>query len=334
MGEEMNVLDESIEDMLVIEENAVFFGLTRLQMMESAGRSVADVVEKFYGSVNDIAVFCGPGNNGGDGLVASRYLSRKNHVDVYFVGDRRHIKKDECKKNYDLLSLTNYARLIHIRSVKDVDKIQGDYTVVVDALLGTGVKGELKEPFRSVVNRMNQLSGHKVSVDLPTPGFKPDITISFHLPKVKNALVAQIGIPAVINIYIGPGDVLLLNKKRNKVKVGTDPKGDEVVILDEKGVDVERITSNKDRVFLIKNRDGTVNVISGDRFKILPFEVKDLEIKRFQSIINRFTARDRFKQVCGVLFLYYLQGLLGDESDVLSPYKLCVNHELPPIGLE
>lgn len=69
--------------LILLIPNCKYYGLDTKILMENAGRGVATEIEKRFGNRSKIAVFCGVGNNGGDGFVASRYLSKNNQVTVY-----------------------------------------------------------------------------------------------------------------------------------------------------------------------------------------------------------------------------------------------------------
>ncbi len=108
---------------------------------------------------------------------------------------------------------------LEIEKLKDMAK---DCDVAIDALLGIGAKGELREPVKSLVNFINSLKIFKISVDVPTPGVKADLTISFHIKKTENAKIVPIGIPKEAETFVGPGDVLYTLPKRR----GDEHKGD------------------------------------------------------------------------------------------------------------
>ncbi len=208
----MNGLETAILDC-----NSKYYSMDTIQLMENAGRSVAEEIENRYGHAQKIAIFCGRGNNGGDGLVAARFLAEKNDVTVYLVGTPAHIQTADAKKNWDILHYTP-IKTIFIRDSADID-IADEYQIIVDALLGTGITGELREPFKTLVERLNALSGAKVSVDVPTgykttTSFKADVTISMHYPKVDNCVTVAIGIPHAFESLVGPGDVKFLKKRK------------------------------------------------------------------------------------------------------------------------
>ena len=69
----------------VIDRNAEFYGVPTTTLMENAGRGVAAFVEKNHKTIQNILFFCGTGNNGGDGFVAARHLSKKFKIDLFLI---------------------------------------------------------------------------------------------------------------------------------------------------------------------------------------------------------------------------------------------------------
>jgi hydroxyethylthiazole kinase-like uncharacterized protein yjeF len=165
-----------------------------------------------------VMVICGSGNNGGDGFVAARHLFLRNvPVAVFLLGREEKLTPDAA---------TNYtaARNCGVPvSVGDdireagLDYISGRFALIVDALLGTGVKGEVRDPYASAIGAINETGVPVVSVDVPS-GLDCDTgrplgvcvkaarTVTFILPKVGfsrtdgpkmcgEVTVADIGVP-------------------------------------------------------------------------------------------------------------------------------------------
>ena len=118
-----------------------------------------------------IGIICGKGNNGGDGFAAARQFS--NHgfsVSVIHLGSEEEMSTD-CLANFRILSAmaqNNEEILIKkFESEKDLRYIAGS-DIVLDALLGSGAHGALKEPYNSIVSDLNKMKAFKVAVDIPT----------------------------------------------------------------------------------------------------------------------------------------------------------------------
>ncbi len=223
----------SSRSMHALETNAEYYGISLMQLMENAGRSVACEIARRFESGKKVVLFCGLGGNGGDGFVAARHLlSLGFQVTVLLAGRSRDIFHESAKANFASLKFLNKIPIFELNDSSEIPKIDAD--VVVDALLGTGTKGKLKPPILQCVEKINQLPGFKLAVDIPTGvdsdtgenlglSVKADATLTFHstktgLAKAKRSvgelIVANIGLPRQLEFLAGPGDVQLVSKKR------------------------------------------------------------------------------------------------------------------------
>jgi hydroxyethylthiazole kinase-like uncharacterized protein yjeF len=186
------------EQMREIEEAADSQGLTYATMMENAGRSVAEEIQDRFGAAGkSVLVLVGPGNNGGDGLVAARYLHQDGaQLQLYLW--KRKLEDDE---NFRLTQESDIPYTMADRDTKLRTLIQqlSEADIVVDALLGTGVslplRGQLKDILKHVeeARRSAQPPG-LVAVDVPTgvdcdtgavdaASVVCDLTVTLALPK-------------------------------------------------------------------------------------------------------------------------------------------------------
>ena len=221
-------------EMRAIELNAEYLGVSTPQLMESAGRSVALEVASRVAAPSRIIVYCGTGRNGGDGMVAARHLASLGYnVSLVLVGRESDITDNVVEANWrPVKQMTNS---IQSRSVPDSSLVRAEEgEVVVDALLGIGVKGQLRPPILQAVQAINESKGFKVAVDIPTgidadtgdvcgEAVKADLTVTFHrektgLSKAKKYLgelkVVSLGFPPEAEFLTGPGDVSLVTKER------------------------------------------------------------------------------------------------------------------------
>ena len=222
-------------EMRALELNSVYFGISRLQLMENAGKAVADeIASRFEPEKARVVVFCGLGGNGGDGFVAARHLVCLGFkVEVLLAGRSRDIFDDAARRNWlALYALRDAAAFYEIYDSALVPSVEAD--VAVDALLGLGLKGILRAPVSQLVKKMNEAEAFRVSVDVPTgvdsdtgkvlgEAVEADLTVTFHkkkpgLKKVKKhvgeLVVKDIGLPQEFERYAGPGDVSLVVKSR------------------------------------------------------------------------------------------------------------------------
>jgi NAD(P)H-hydrate epimerase len=231
-----NVINECItsREMRAVELNAEYFGVSLLQLMENAGRNIAQEIAKRFTPDKRVAVFCGLGGNGGDGFVAARHLSTMGFkVTVILAGKAKEISHNAALENWKALQFLRESVAIHeVYDSALMPNIEAD--VVVDALLGTGTKGRLKPPIQQLVEKINMLNAFKVAVDVPTgidsdtgevlgTAVKANLTITFYKAKVGlekakeyvgELLVRDIGLPKELENYAGPGDVNLVLKQR------------------------------------------------------------------------------------------------------------------------
>lgn len=158
-------------DRLAIES----FGIPGFTLMETAGRAAAGVINRRFGidSRKSIVCFCGKGNNGGDGLVVARVLHAMGaRVHVYVLGEKDELSVDAAK-NLDLLEKTAGEAggdRIRIEKIESASRLPvGDSVhLYVDALLGTGLENDLREPIRGLVDWLNERLEPVVALDIPT----------------------------------------------------------------------------------------------------------------------------------------------------------------------
>ena len=139
-------------------------GIPSIILMENAGREVSDIaVDMLVGAPGKkVAIFCGTGNNGGDGFVAARHLVNQDiEVSVYIVGKKSSIKNDP------LVNLNILEKMgVNINEISSPVKINVD--LIIDAIFGIGLKGEVKEPVRSIIVDLNKKNIPIVSIDVPS----------------------------------------------------------------------------------------------------------------------------------------------------------------------
>ncbi|MCH8975442.1 MAG: NAD(P)H-hydrate epimerase, partial [Thaumarchaeota archaeon] len=175
--------------------------------------AVKNLIKKFNDISNkSIIIFAGLGNNGGDALVMARHLSGYGvTVTVVLLGDPEKIKTEESQWNWKLLE--------KMQSVKLMTETNSNFDfmpdIIIDGILGTGISGEIREPYASAINFINNSKAFKLAVDVPS-GLDPDtgktanifvkadVTITFHKMKIGMSkrkdlcgeiFVEKIGIP-------------------------------------------------------------------------------------------------------------------------------------------
>ena len=233
--------------MMVTDYNCEYLGLSRLCLMESAGKSLAEEVGKIavytFAKPVKVVIFTGSGGNGGDGFVAARYLLNRGYdVDIYML--KENIRSGDAKTNLEILEnmkpRLSRLNIYNLRTLEDINscEVAQDYDsefVIVDGLLGTGIKGKLQTNIKRAIEIINESKGVTISVDVPSGmdpltgevsdlAVVPDYTISFHKIKtgvrdadeelVGGLVTADIGIPFEAEYFVNYGDFLKL-KNRN-----------------------------------------------------------------------------------------------------------------------
>ncbi|MHA1890168.1 MAG: NAD(P)H-hydrate dehydratase [Promethearchaeota archaeon] len=235
-------------DMLVFDENSLYLGITKDKLMENAGASIARYIAANIKNVKEkhVIIFCGTGNNGGDGLVAARHVSSMaKRTTVVLIGLPRNIRTPEARANWDAIKQCSLSiNSIIVKDSRFLPEIEEKMLnerdlVIVDALLGAGIRGKPREPIASTIKLINtiknSLGAPVISVDVPSGisaddgnalGIHVEATsiITFHENKPgfikdpglgKITSVMPIGIPPEAAWIVGSGDAIaLLHRNR------------------------------------------------------------------------------------------------------------------------
>jgi hydroxyethylthiazole kinase-like uncharacterized protein yjeF len=247
------------DEMARIDEAAQALGLAQDALMESAGAAVTEVALAELGRLAErargpggpladaplVAILCGPGNNGGDGLVAARRLAAVGRrVLVVLVGEPARLPQPAAAHNWAVIQAMSAGASLELYVAPRPELLLAlrerlnAAALLVDALLGSGASGPLREPISTAVDLLNAVRAHAraagrpcavLAVDTPTlidltggsrskPVVAADLTVTFHRAKAAFALdreardlagryfVAPIGIPLEAEEGIVPPD--------------------------------------------------------------------------------------------------------------------------------
>lgn len=170
-------------------------GIESAILMENAGKNAAQEISNSISEKKDVLIVCGKGHNGGDGYVIARHLKRMGFdVSIYPYNIPKK-GNDPTYLNYRI------CKNIGIDFIKDLSK---KFDVIIDSILGIGLKLPLKEQLQSLLDILNKKNAFKIAIDIPTGldsntgivgkyAFKSDLTITMELPK--------------IGMYITPGNL-------------------------------------------------------------------------------------------------------------------------------
>ncbi|HSP86527.1 MAG TPA: NAD(P)H-hydrate dehydratase [Ignavibacteriaceae bacterium] len=169
-------------------------GFPGIVLMENASLAIYNYFEEKIlrgDRKKKIGFICGKGNNGGDGFAAARHCINNGYdIRIIYFGDEEELSKD-CLTNFRIIE--NYSEenenisLKKFSHIKDVNWLK-DCNIIIDAMLGSGAKGDLREPYKSIVGRLNKFEAMKVAIDIPTgldadsgygdTIFKADLTVT------------------------------------------------------------------------------------------------------------------------------------------------------------
>lgn len=211
------------------------FGIPGRVLMENAGRAATHILMEHFANLQTkrIGVVAGRGNNGGDGFVIARYLKQKGvHVHVFLLTEAKRIQGDAAA-NFKLLK----PLAIPVTEIPDENLFlknkpkMTDLDVVVDAILGTGLKSDVKGYFKTVIDFINNLKKPVFAVDIPS-GLNSDtgqpcgtcirakVTATFGFAKIGHIIypgadftgkleIVEIGIPPYIVENVSPRQYLI-----------------------------------------------------------------------------------------------------------------------------
>ncbi|HEA46808.1 MAG TPA: NAD(P)H-hydrate epimerase, partial [bacterium] len=187
------------EEMREIDRKTIASGVPSIELMENAGRAVTKAIKSHYRPLRgkEISIFCGKGNNGGDGLVIAHLLGReKARVEVFLLTKKEKLKKDP-KKNLKK-ALKQGIKVTEVDTFQKLERFEQEIKksdLIVDAVLGTGIKGAPKWLEAKAIKLINSLRKPVVSVDIPSgvegstgkvsgEAIRANLTITFGLPKI------------------------------------------------------------------------------------------------------------------------------------------------------
>ena len=193
--------------------------ITSVDLMERAAATAFDWIENHFNfqSNHKIMIFCGMGNNGGDGFVLGRLFCRKNYdVEVFLVHIGEKMSHD-CLVNYERLKILDSSVIRDVFSKNDFPEIS-DSDVVIDAIFGSGLTRPLEGLAAEMVGHLNDNQAVRIAIDIASGlngdgfatskyTFRPDYTLSFQFPKLAFLLPENesfVGNWEVLDIKIHP----------------------------------------------------------------------------------------------------------------------------------
>lgn len=249
------------KEMAVMDRHAIEAGTPSLELMERAGQACAEIIKENLDEKSQIIILCGPGNNGGDGLVVGRLLSEAGYIVHLFLTEAETKLSDDNLSNLKKLQEQNIAVRV-LSSASDFEDLNlniKEATHIIDAIFGTGlVEKDFPENYHRIFDMVNQSEKTIIAIDIPS-GLRGDVGLH-----VGNAIFADQTI--VIQTY---KTGCLLND-------GPDYTGDTVLVdigIDENSIPNEKYyTQETDLKFPKKRKKnthkydyGSVVVIAGSK---------------------------------------------------------------------
>jgi NAD(P)H-hydrate epimerase len=233
----------SAESMREVDRTAIEeLGIPSMVLMENAAIGVVDAIGEIYGEAESAAIFCGPGNNGGDGLAIARHLAVRGYeVRVFLMTAHRGLRGDaEVQLGICRRQGLNIQDIASEGDLVEALEIAREVDVIVDALFGTGLVRPLDGLYAELVEELNDLPVPRVAVDLPSglngsrsvplgPHVQADLTVTFAAPKMAHVfppaseavgelIVADLGIPPeLVDEVEEPGGALYLLREEELV---------------------------------------------------------------------------------------------------------------------
>lgn len=167
-----------------LEKQAIAQGISEQELMGTAGASTFDYIRKHYPDVESLAIFCGPGNNGGDGYVVARLAKGWGMtVNVYYL-----VEPEQLQGVAKEAAMQAITANVAMQAYTEQTVPRGD--MMIDALLGTGLQREVTGLFHHCIKSINQQETIRLAIDIPSGlnadtgnvygiAVKADITITF-----------------------------------------------------------------------------------------------------------------------------------------------------------
>ncbi len=223
----------SVKDTYALKMNSIALGMGSNVFIETAGFAIAEEVKRSHMQRGSIAVVCGEGDKGATGLVVARHLMVGKNTSVFFIGDSSAITNSSTRLNYKLVNDVAEVRDVSEKNVSQFGMVLKRSEVIVDAIIGSGMRGRLSSLLISAINVINKSGKYVISIDIPSgidsdtgmPNrayVKANKTFTPHKMKqgmdrskfVGDVTVVDVGIPLNAELFTGPGDVMLATEPR------------------------------------------------------------------------------------------------------------------------
>lgn len=224
-------------EMAAVDKEAIELGYPEIILMETAGRSIAREIDEldFLDDKSKITFLIGGGNNGGDGLVAARYLKEWGYenLNVFLLNPGDELEGIN-RENYNICELQDVElEVINPDSLEDFREIFSRADILIDGILGTGITGKVRGLAADLIKIINEIPVNVLAIDMPSglsldfnseTVVRADLTVSLANLKVAQAvypgrlycgeiIIADIGMPAKAYQKLRPKYFMLSNQE-------------------------------------------------------------------------------------------------------------------------
>jgi len=234
-----------------------------IDLMERASLAFVSIFTRYFNSSIPVIIFCGTGNNGGDGLAVARLLHQQGyHVNIFVINYENGKGSEDFKTNLNRLKEILTPQLInHSADIPDIPEGK----VIIDAIFGSGLTRPVTELYAEVIASINNSPSKKVSIDIASGLFadkavidgaiiKPDITISFQMPKLAFMIPEN-------EMYVGSFKIADIGLDKNFIE---NSEGDNHYVIRS---DIQKKLKNRKK-FAHKGNFGRALIISGSLGKM------------------------------------------------------------------
>lgn len=208
--------------------------ISSLTLMENAAQNIADAAERLISPGDEISVFCGAGNNGGDGIAAARIMTERGYtVRVFLVGDRERLTPDSKEMYYRLKALGAELEDF-LPELSEQEWYITHCALIIDAIFGIGLKRPVEGVFRDAVELINSSPAAVLSADIPSgveadtgnvlgAAVKADVTVTFSAGKPGHFILPGGLLCGEVSVCgIGIPQMVLASEKNNVFAVTKD----------------------------------------------------------------------------------------------------------------
>ncbi len=239
--------------------------IASIDLMERAANQMLNAIAKLIDDTKEINIFCGPGNNGGDGLALARLLSEKNYKVKVFIVKISDTLSEDAQINYERLN--NYdIETVELDEFSSLPQLSNN-NIIIDALFGSGLNRPLQDFAASVTHNINSCEARVISIDIPSGLFAEDNTNNIYENIIQADFTLSLQFPKLAFFfannykYVGEWEIIPIGLHEEYI-ANTETDFNLITENDIAGKLIKR------KRFDHKGKFGHANIISGSYGKI------------------------------------------------------------------